>query len=238
MKNVRIEGDKIVSKKVQSIEDYFEENLKGRWIKAIDQTENKCLYFITEKAFWEYGELYCRAIGFNWEGKFKDDQINSWGSVSERFFETFDYATEEEVLERFYQEAKRRGLTGGNKYTDCDGVTSSSYSDRCIFWTNQRDRFSIALEECKGLIYSSDGGWAKPAPVEKTYGFGDRFRDAYEEYILCQPEANKVNLINLKDGNRWTDRAPDCDFVRYKQKEVPLSEIERLFYVKLTPIEK
>ena len=40
-----------------------------------------------------------------------------------------------------------------------------------------------------------------------TYSIGDRFSLDGDEYILCSVVPNKINLINLKSGNRWTSRS-------------------------------
>ena len=53
-----------------------------------------------------------------------------------------------------------------------------------------------------------------------TYKIGDRFHNEdWGECLLCRVQTNKVCLIGLEDGNRWTDPVKVDDTYRITEEE-------------------
>lgn len=81
----------------------------------------------------------------------------------------------------------------------------------------KEDRASILREKIDAIPISGEIKKAVTSLVEELsgeklaeekpvfYRVGQRFLRHGEEHILAQTNARKMNLISLKDGNRWTD---------------------------------
>ena len=173
----------------------------GKWYK-----HNGNLYFYQGDGVRTYGF----GITVDWVENITVNWNNDW-----------EEAAKGEVKNRLVEEAEKRGFKEGVLF---DSVKGSSCHDR-----NKQTVESIGFSTSNNALYTPygvifhNGEWAKI--VEGTYCIGDRFKSNTEnKYILAQVEANVINLINLKTGNRGTDRVVEAENVL----KITQDELDRL----------
>lgn len=161
----------------------------GKWYTYTDSKIH--LLCITK-----YDSKEIEGYGFNLSGWVDSD---SW------CYRNLIEATQEEVETALIKEAEKRGFVEGVKVKDLLndelGIIDEYDLNNKDYEIDEKNSFNFGN---KTIFYN--GKWAEIIKEEpKTYKIGQRFKSRYgKKYMLVQSETDRVCLISLKGGNRWT----------------------------------
>ncbi len=137
-------------------------------------------------------------------GFFDGEYSNSWTFIISDKPNT-RLATDQEVKDALIQEAQKRYNVGD--VVKCLSTGKDKELVDLVYFnnlSNSTDELWSDRAEPENARIFYNGKWA--TIVEETYKLGDRFKcDAGGEYILARTGSNNINLINLEDGNQWSN---------------------------------